>query len=113
MTLNEYTKGCLSPGEHIVTVIFDGHPPTKSWGGAIPKPAIAIMHIAPRKQPRLTMLDVNTALGGIATVTWLLKGDSISTPKASCSKKGCDAFLERVKAGTHSGYSVKVWWGLR
>jgi hypothetical protein len=113
MTLIEYTKGCLPSGEYIVTVIFDGHPPTKSWGGAIPKPATAIMRIEPRKQPRLTMLDVNTALGGSATVTWLLKGDDISKPKSSCSQKDCDAFRERVKTEKHSGYSVKVWWGLR
>ena len=109
----EYTKGALPVGDHLVTVVFEGHPPTKSWGGAIPKPATAIMRIEPRKQPRLTMLDKNTALGGSATVTWLLKGDDISKPKSNGSKSAIDAFIERVKAEKHSGYSVKVWWGLR
>jgi len=109
----EYTKGALPVGDHLVTVVFEGHPPTKSWGGAIPKPATAIMRIEPRKQPRLTMLDKNTALGGSARIDYMLKGDKLVNPKASCAKKDCDAFIERVKAEKHSGYTVKVWWGLR
>jgi hypothetical protein len=111
--LTEFTKGVLPIGEHLVTVVFDGHKPTASWGGAIPKPATAIIAIESRKQPRLTWLDTQTALGGQATITWMLKGDDISNPKANCRKADCEAFRERVKAMKHSGYKVKVWWGMR
>jgi hypothetical protein len=119
MSLTEWTKGALPVGEYMVTVIFDGHAPTREWNTCIPKPATAIMVIEPRKQPRLTTLSLNTALGSPALFTEMLKfDDRYATPKlvnskANCRESAIEEFKEKVKATKHSGYSVKVWYGLR
>jgi hypothetical protein len=109
----------LPVGEHMVTVIFDGHASTKEWTTCIPTPSTAIMVIEPRKQPRLTTLSLKTALGVPALITEMLKFDARHTtpklvnPKAICRESDIDIFKAKIKANKHSGYSVKVWYGLR
>lgn len=112
-----YEKGDLPEGEHIVMLVFDGHKPTKSWGGKVPKPAFGIMKIEKRKQPRVTLLNTSGSLGFASLTTWILRGDDISVLKGSSSIRDKDiaAFKDRVfnRPKNKEVPCFKVWWGLR
>jgi hypothetical protein len=93
--------------------VFTGHKGTEALPSHTPKPALALLVLEGKKQPRISLLSKNSVLGIPAVTTWTLKGDDLSSPKSAVTKKALEEFGAACRELTHSGVKVTVWWGLR